>query len=230
MNTKYTISPDGLTATYGETKLIAKDAAISCKGCFFHLSDGDCKAGKEYENFSTGCVHNGHYKIWVEENIEMKLEYSGENTYVWLPKELAKLVEGSTGVEGYEKEILSFIEDSKLDMKTSIEEIDESILLYRAKMIQARDSFKKAKEEELDANYVLWETYEKDIKSTREYVDNAKKVLTPLVDEIKELNVLIKSLDIDRIESFMGSLNRLKYLMTEEKEIAELVLKFYRDK
>ena len=157
------------------------------------------------------------------------MEYSGKKAYAYIPEELALSIKDLEDSTAYEKEILRYIEDSKLDMRASIEELDEAVILYRAKMIQARDAFKKAKEEELDANYTLWEEYEKDIKSTRQYVEAAKQEVAGLANEVEALNTLLYKFDVNRLNSFLHSLKQLQGFMSQEKDLAALVLNFYRE-
>lgn len=66
----------------------------------------------------------------------------GEKELVWLPKELAAKIKDIEGVEGLRKEILSYVDETKRDLRNDIEMMDEDILLYKAYMIQARDKFK----------------------------------------------------------------------------------------
>jgi hypothetical protein len=152
-----------------------------------------------------------------------------EKDLVWLPKDLAKLVKDAAGIEGYEQEILSYVRESKLDMKESIEEIDKAIVLYRAKMIAARNSFREAKEAELDANYTLWETYSADIKTTRAYISTAKAVVESLKTEVSLLNKAIEGLDINRVERFLKSLTTLKDFTDKEKTVTSIILNLKGD-
>jgi hypothetical protein len=154
---------------------------------------------------------------------------------VWLPIDLCKKIKEIEGNSGIEKEILSYIESTKLDFKQTIESIDEDVLLYRAKMIQARDSFKKAKDEELELAYNLWKDYDNELSKIRNYVGKAKETLEPLIKEVNSLNGeiietnnLISRLNVDRLKGFLTIVNDCKILLQEDKDLLIFILENYK--
>ena len=147
-----------------------------------------------------------------------------EKDLVWLPKELADKVKDLTDTDALNREILKFLEETKADLRVTVESIDEDILLYRAKMIQARDAFKKAKDEELEANYTLWENYESDIKKTREYVKTATDVLKELTKEVQELNRAFSVINTDRALGFLTVLQQIQNFNKDEQSFARFII------
>ena len=147
---------------------------------------------------------------------------------VWVPSSLANKIKAIQGTSGLEEEILSYIEDSKKDHLLSIESMDEDILLYRAKMIQARNAFREAKDAELDANYKLWEDYDKELSSVKSLVKEAKAVLEPLRQEIKDLNTEMGKLDLYRLIDFLAALKSVKHLVDSEKDMVDFLFKNYK--
>ena len=147
-----------------------------------------------------------------------------EKDLIWLPKELADKVKDLTDADALNREILNYLEESKADLRITVESIDEDILLYRAKMIQARDAFKKAKDEELDANYKLWEKYEEDIKTTKEYVTSAASLLKELTKEVQELNKAFSVIDTDRALGFLNVLQQIQNFNKDEQGFAKFII------
>lgn len=114
---------------------------------------------------------------------------------VWLPAGLAKKVKDIQDVKYLEDEIVKYVEQSKRNFKIEIESIDEDILQYRAFMIKAKNAFKEAKDEQLQASYDLWEKYEDDLTKIRDYVSTAKQAVTPLKQELDEIKRLMQEID-----------------------------------
>lgn len=136
---------------------------------------------------------------------------------VWLPSDLAKKVKDISDVDSINKEILSYIEETKRSMRCDIENIDDDVLRYRAHMINARDSFKKAKDEELEEFYSLWESYDKDYSKVKISVDNTIKLLAPLEIEINKINSLLSKIDTYNIEKVINLANQFNSLDNEFK-------------
>src|SRR5688572_20798439 len=91
-----------------------------------------------------------------------------EKEIVWLPKSLAEKVKQITDGKLLELEILKYAEESKSSLRQDIESIEEDVLQYRAFMVKAKNAFKEAKDEQLDASYALWEKFEDDLKGLRD--------------------------------------------------------------
>jgi len=165
----------------------------------------------------------------------MTQEIKEECTYAYIPKSLAKKVDELGNCASVEKEILSYIEETKLDLRISIESIDEDILLYRAHMIKARDAFKIAKNEELEGLYVLWEGFDKERCKLGNMVKQAKDTLDPLRKEIKQmafdiqdLNSAISNLDVGRMYNFFETLERCKEFIDKEKTMTKFLFDNYK--
>ena len=139
---------------------------------------------------------------------------------VWLPVSLVKKINDLQDTRGVEKEILSYIEETKIDLRIGIESIDEDILLYRAQMIKARDAFKAAKNEELEGLYALWEGFDKERCKLGNMVKEAKNAIAPLRtelvglrQEIENVNSSIDSLKVDKLLDFVQTLGKCKNLV-----------------
>ena len=110
---------------------------------------------------------------------------------VWLPEEIAKKVKDVTDVDSINIEIMKYVNYVKLDLKTEIQNIDEDILLFRARMIQARNSFKEATDAELNGLYEIWETFDKDISKVKKQISEVIEVINPLKQEIGEIGTSV---------------------------------------
>jgi len=113
---------------------------------------------------------------------------SEEKEIVWLPKSIASQIKDLNDKKMEEEIILKYIDESRSDIKHFLENLDDDLLQYRALMVKTRNAFKEAKEEQLQANYELWENFDKEMPSLQEKIDKVKKAIEPVSNQIKELN------------------------------------------
>lgn len=151
-----------------------------------------------------------------------------EKDLVWLPISLAAKVKEADDVKAIEREILSYVESTKNSLQLDIESMDDSIIQYRACMIKAREAFKKAKDEELDAFTSLWETYDKDIKSVHSYVKEAKEVLKPLVLELQSTREEFSKIKTWEFEKLGEAIQKLATLYGTEKEMFTFLVQNFK--
>lgn len=153
---------------------------------------------------------------------------STERDLVWLPKELAARIKELEGLEALETEIKKYVAETYSSLKIDVESMDEEIVQYRAYMIKARDAFKKAKDEELDAFYGLWEKYDTDLGKVRQYVASAKKELQPLLDELKEVKKAVEGVETWGLERLTKAVKGAADLYGQEKEMFMFLVNNWR--
>lgn len=151
-----------------------------------------------------------------------------ERDLVWLPKSLANKIKEVEDIKTIEKEILNYVCEIKNSLKLNTESMDEEIIQYRAYMIKARDAFKKAKDEELDAFYSLWETYDKDISKIKTQVNKAKEGLNPLLSELQTIKKEISTIDTWGFDKISESIQKVSSLYGENKEMFMFLVNNYK--
>jgi len=151
-----------------------------------------------------------------------------ERELAWLPIELAKRVNNITELEVLNNEMLSYVEQTKRELQTDIESIDEAIVLYRAHMIKARDAFKEAKDQEIASMYSLWEEYDKELTSLKSFVNEAKKTIEPIKEEVINLNKEMEKINSYGFENLINSINAFCQLYGEQKEMMEFLVKNFK--
>ena len=108
-----------------------------------------------------------------------------EDTYEITASQLKDILQDRDAVT---RELAKHLKDTKESLADHALGMDEAILRYRADMLNFRDSFKKAKDEELDATYSLWEKYEEDVKSLRAKVNESVLALKPLTEALAKVS------------------------------------------
>lgn len=146
-------------------------------------------------------------------------------------KQLKELL---TDRDAVTREIAHHLEETKSDLKFQSESMDEAIIKYRANMLAFRDSFKKAKDEELEATYSLWEKYDEEIKSLKAKVNESVLALKPLTEILTQVSEGLYRLSRnDAAESFnsiMNMVERYEALPEASKEVFGKFLDTYKGK
>ena len=134
-----------------------------------------------------------------------------ERDLVWLPKRLAEKIKDNTDKKLEEKLIVDYLDQSRSDVKANLESLDEDILRYKGLMAKARQAFREAKEEQLQANYDLWEKFDKELPKLSEKVEMLKNKVEPIKRQVQELNE-----SLDKVRSY-----QIKDLVDLLKEISD---------
>jgi len=151
-----------------------------------------------------------------------------EKELLWLPIELAKRVKDVTDSEAINNEILSYVEQTKKELQIGIESIDEDIVLYRAHMIKARNAFKEAKDQEIESMYSLWEEYDKELTKVRGFVNEAKKAIEPIKEEVIELNKEMEKINHYGFANMIETVYKFCQLYGEQREMMEFLIKNFK--
>lgn len=148
---------------------------------------------------------------------------------VWLPESLAKKLKEVQDDKLIEDMILEYINETKTYLQTDIKNFEDEVLIYRGSMIKAKQAFKEAKDEQLNAMYALWEKSEKDIEQIRDLVGKAKKELEPLKKELDEIKILMSSIDKFGIQNLLEIIKELNsHYYGETKDIINFLFKNYK--
>ena len=137
-----------------------------------------------------------------------------EKELVWLPKKLAKQIEGLENPDNFVKE---YIEESKREIKTNLDNLDDDIIQYKAAMITARQKFKEAKDGVLKANYEVWEKFEEDNKSLRKMTDVLLSQLRPIKNEVDEINQTLSKISTYQMKDLLELLQKIGYALQDNQ-------------
>ncbi len=146
-----------------------------------------------------------------------------EREIVWLPKSLAKKVKDNTDEKLVEQEILKYLDDSRKDVRRSLEILEEDVVSYRALMVKARQSFEKAKNEQLDASYKLWEKFDKEMPKLSEKIKTLEEKLSPVKETVDGLEESLKNMSTYRIKDLVELIEKLDSILTAGGETGKMV-------
>jgi chromosome segregation ATPase len=146
-----------------------------------------------------------------------------EKELVWLPKSVAKQVQEVIDEKAKETVIFALIEDSKRDIQISLESLEDDVIQYKGAMIRARKAFEEAKNEQLTANYEMWEVFEKDLPSVEAKVQKMKEKIAPLKKELDELKTLMDSVRKYEIQDLLESVESVSRHLSYDGDTGKLL-------
>ena len=156
----------------------------------------------------------------------MKKEKEYVHLYVstTLAKQL-KALEGDTP-DGL---LLTYIEQCKKDIQASIESMDEDILMFKGMLARVRKDFKQAKDEQLETSYQIWEDYAKQMPEITKYVESAVAKLTPLRNELKQIQALMNDLSHWKIKDLIDGMSMISRAMEgQNKEMLKFLMENFK--
>ena len=117
------------------------------------------------------------------------------------------------------------------DFKANLEGLGEDAAMFTGLMLKVKQAFEKAKNEQLNATYELWEKFEAEIPSTKEKVDKILQALDPLEKKLTSINALIGKISTYNIDKLNESLSMMASLYGANREMVEfLVVNFGKEK
>jgi phage shock protein A len=130
---------------------------------------------------------------------------------VWLPLELAKKVKDLTDAKAIENEILKYVADFKLSLRTDMEQVDEDIIRYKASMIKAKQMFREVCETEMADFENLWATHADDLARVKRKVEQVKEAISPIRSELQELKTNMNSIREWDVKGLLDVLEKVSY-------------------
>lgn len=154
-----------------------------------------------------------------------------EDTYEITASQLKDILQDRDAVT---RELAKHLSDTKETLADTALGMDEAIIRYRADMLSFRDSFKKAKDEELNATYSLWEKYDEEIKVLKTKVNESVLALKPLTEALAQVSEglyrLSKNDAAESFNSIMNMVEKYEALPESSKEVFGKFLDTYKKK
>lgn len=149
---------------------------------------------------------------------------------VWVPARFKKEFEAIDDEGKKEYLILQYIQEAKNDLKYSIESLDDDVASFKGSMIKVRKAFEEAKNEQLTANYELWEKFDKELPSVTRKIDILNDKLTPLIKNfgiIEEKIGKIRTWEIDKLLELVEKLDSYLSYNNDTSKILKFLFENY---
>jgi hypothetical protein len=148
---------------------------------------------------------------------------------IWVSAEVAERFKSMESIEERSKAFDEYLEkvkeESKNEFKANLESLEEDVAIYTGLMLKVKQAFSKAKDEQLEASYAIWEKLDAEKPSIKKKTDSIVDMLKPITSELKEINVLIQGINTWNIKDLIESLRILSTLSGTNKEMLEFLVK-----
>jgi hypothetical protein len=151
-----------------------------------------------------------------------------EKDLIWVPKNVADEYKKMESDAGQLEFIEKYIEETRKDLKLDLDNFEDDVIKYRGLMLKAKETFRKAKEEELQANYDLWENFEMEKPAISEKINSIVNLLDPLKNELNEISGILKKIDLYELQNLEKTLNSIHNLYGDNKAMVEFLMLNYK--
>ena len=157
---------------------------------------------------------------------------------IWVDKEFAErhklLDDDKTKKEEQVKIFNEYLEgiqkESQAEFKANFENLDEDVAIYKGLMLNVKQAFSKAKTEQLQASYALWEEFDKDMPNIEEKTTKIVEALNPLVEKLTQANDLLSKIQTWNFNSLIETLEKVANLYGNNKDMVEFLVNHYMPK
>lgn len=121
-------------------------------------------------------------------------------------------------------------EASRAEFKANFESLDEDVAIYKGLMLNVKQAFGKAKTEQLQASYALWEEFNKDLPDIQEKTAKIVETLTPLADKLTQINDLLGKIQTWNFKAVIEIIEKISCLYGNNKDMVEFLVNHYMPK
>jgi len=160
---------------------------------------------------------DGQELIWVDEDFAKK--------YKELKSDAGQRKEQIEALNGY---IQTVTKESKEEFRSNLDCLDEDVAIYKGLMINVKQAFEKAKNEQLSASYELWERFDKEIPFVENKINSLIKSLDPLVKQLEKVNSLMGKIQTWNIDTVFESIRKISELYGKNKEMVQFLMENFK--
>jgi len=158
---------------------------------------------------------------------------SDETKLVWLPEELAKKIEAIKDPTSEEmlKLINGYIDKTRKNYKENLELLDEDVLMFRGLLVGVKKQYVEALNTQLDSEYELWESIDKQRPRLSEKIKTLTDDLKPLVSALETITGLLAKIRTWEIKELVENVVYLSsHLQGETGEMIRFICTEYKPK
>lgn len=157
---------------------------------------------------------------------------------IWVEKEFAdkynELVGDANKKEEQIKMFNEYMEtvkaESKREFKNNFENLDEDVAIYKGLMLHVKQAFEKAKTEQLEASYGLWEEFDKEMPNVKEKTQKLIDMLDPLTKKLAEVDGFMNKIRTYDFEKLIEVIEKFAGLYGQNRHMLEFLIQNYKAK
>lgn len=147
---------------------------------------------------------------------------------IWVPEKFAQQYKQITSDEAkyaaLEKFIAGFKIDVKKEFESSLEVIEEDVVIFQGLMLKAKQSFTTAKNEALASSYALWEEYDKERPKVSAKIKELTDTVLPFLDQLDRVNNAMAKIQTYNIDRIMDVIHKFEGLSERGKLMFEFMM------
>lgn len=155
---------------------------------------------------------------------------------IWVEKEFAekyKEVESDAGkqnlrIKMFDEYMQKISDRSKEEFKANFESLEEDVAIYNGLMLKVKQTFEKAKNEQLDASYALWEKFDKEMPSVSKKIDNIIEQMNPVIKAVEEINSGLSKINTYKLEGVLDLVSKFNGMTDESKKVVKFLVKNFK--
>lgn len=129
---------------------------------------------------------------------------------IWVDAKLAKKYKTITSDSRKDEMVIKFIEDSKIEYLSYIENLEDDVLQFKGSMIKMKKAFKEAKESQIDDMYKLWEKFDEETPRIDKKVDSVLKKLSPISECLQDISSSLSKISLHNIDRLLDIIGRIE--------------------
>lgn len=155
---------------------------------------------------------------------------------IWVDKEVAERYKEISDDDTKRAEQIKIVneyidqvgEKSKKEFRANLDNLEEDVAIYKGLMLNVKQAFEKAKDEQLRGSYELWEQFEKDLPSIKDKTNEIVEALDPLVAQLTKVNDLLGKIQMWNFDKVIETVERFAATYGESKEMVEFLIKNFK--
>lgn len=131
---------------------------------------------------------------------------------VWVPKSLAEKLNSLDDDLKSGELVLQYIKDTKRDVETSIDALDDDILNLKSFSAKVKKEFKQIYEAQIEESEKLFLDADEKLPHVKDIAGKYISALAPVTEELqklRELQLSINTWDIERVHDLLASVNKM---------------------
>lgn len=139
---------------------------------------------------------------------------------LWVEKSLIQKLKLLDGVEEIkEKDIKDLIKNFNEDVEIIKEDVNSSILDFRAKAQSVREAYETVVKQEINANNELWESLDEKRYESVKKINSARDSIKSVQDDVNRLKKSIYDIDFYGIDRLMECIEKINDMRLEDREL-----------
>lgn len=155
---------------------------------------------------------------------------------IWVDEDFAKEYNKLTSdeskkaawVEMFSEYVKTVNKASRDDFVASLDGLEEDVAIYKGLMLNVKQAFEKAKNEQLESSYELWLKFEEDMPIIKEKTQKIIDTLNPLCNKLTEMNDLMSKMNTYDFEKLISAIEKFAGLYGRNKDMVEFLFNNYK--